>query len=319
MKLSIDKISITGHIKYDDLLESRLRMIGCRVTVNPAWNYRKCGFIPQSDGSNGIIQWEGTQTNIKGRYRLEFNPNKLSWQLESILSLMPKINHDLRTVRFTRMDLAVDIFEPFNSFEFNYKYGVKKRYFVGRDGQIESVYFGSNSSEKMVRCYDKAKEQGIEKDWTRVEVQIRKDILYSDLNDFTFNSAFDEFILSKHRTQQNFLDDKAIPIEYRALMLYLEQHPHYEGELGRVKKQKLNVYREMSKDEIDIKSALYVQVREIIEGIRILITGQSQQYRKVEDIFLSVRNEALNEMEESVSGFYIASKEIQKAGQEVFN
>lgn len=304
MKLSIDKLSFTGKIKYEDLLESTLRRMGCRVVMNPTYNYKYTGFMSQSDDSKAVIQWGGTQENIKGKYRIEFNPNKLSWQVEKVLSLMPKINMDYDRVTITRIDLAVDIFEPYENFEFLYKYGVKRRLYLGRNSLLESIYFGSNSSERMYRCYNKAKEQNVDRAWTRIELQLRKDIKLKDIQEYMFYDAFDELQVVRTSVQDNFIK---VPLEYRALMWYLKDNPQYEGELGRVKKENLNIYRKAERKEFSLSKELLENVERLLDEMRDLLRGKSEKFiKEYNDFAMNVLNKKAD--------FYKSTVDIEKEG-----
>lgn len=94
----------------------------------------------------------------------------------------------------SRLDFAVDVFDtnanPQQLIDlFNEGLARTRVRTVHPIGTVENgltVYFGSKSSERMVRAYDKAKEQKIEGErWTRIELQARKGraaALYRDMN-----------------------------------------------------------------------------------------------------------------------------------------
>lgn len=89
-------------------------------------------------------------------------------------------------LKFTRVDIACDIKEKdfFNQCYMacmtkNYKSKWKswtdltKRATGSNSLQGRTIYFGSRTSETFLRIYDKALEQGEEKDWTRVELEVK--------------------------------------------------------------------------------------------------------------------------------------------------
>lgn len=91
--------------------------------------------------------------------------------------------------RATRVDVAWDVLGSAASIgqlhaqvsaapEFVPKY--KTQYISSRSG--ETLTIGGRSSEKYVRVYDKAAEQGVKGDWIRVEVEVKGDYLRTNLD-----------------------------------------------------------------------------------------------------------------------------------------
>lgn len=90
-------------------------------------------------------------------------------------------------VRFTRIDLAIDLrdgeADPYDLHDAFTTGRVKThvrecqrtdqhtRYAVRKGA---TVYLGSRTSERYLRCYDKAAEQGVEGDWTRLELELKR-------------------------------------------------------------------------------------------------------------------------------------------------
>lgn len=90
-------------------------------------------------------------------------------------------------VRFTRIDLAIDFrdgeADPYDLHDAftagRVKTHVKEcqrtdqhtRHAVRKGA---TVYLGSRTSERFLRCYDKAAEQGVEGDWTRLELELKR-------------------------------------------------------------------------------------------------------------------------------------------------
>jgi len=83
----------------------------------------------------------------------------------------------------TRIDLAVDLFDSDVTVE-RWYYELFKAHGHNRQRSLEykrrkrgdTVTLGSRESDKYLRIYDKAKEQGLENDWVRVEVEAKGDI-----------------------------------------------------------------------------------------------------------------------------------------------
>lgn len=84
--------------------------------------------------------------------------------------------------KFTRIDLAIDVYgyglnvarlaEAFNDKKVvtGTSYGL---YYSGLRDTGDTLYVGANSAKKRLRIYDKAKEQGVDGDWKRIELQTR--------------------------------------------------------------------------------------------------------------------------------------------------
>lgn len=126
--------------------------------------------------------------------RIEFNPNKISEELNNyILELLTHLQY----CEYNRIDIALDFFgEDLSSYQIIDKKGRKSNYWLDGKGNLETKYIGAKDSDLRIRIYDKAKEQkkdGIEVNqyWWRIEAQIRNKKLENILN------AFDGIIIKK--------------------------------------------------------------------------------------------------------------------------
>ena len=90
-------------------------------------------------------------------------------------------------VRFTRLDLAIDVFNASaDAYDLHRAFvGGRVKTHVqecqrtdkhGKDAVRKgaTVYLGARTSERFLRCYDKAAEQGVEGDWTRLELELKR-------------------------------------------------------------------------------------------------------------------------------------------------
>lgn len=80
----------------------------------------------------------------------------------------------------TRIDLALDVFDSGFSvesvmlaYEFEHAMNRQKKTQFIRSSHGDTFYVGSRQSEKMLRVYDKAGEQGVEADWVRYEMEVK--------------------------------------------------------------------------------------------------------------------------------------------------
>ncbi len=128
------------------------------------------------------------------KFRLEFNPNNIKNELQK--KLLRTLLSYIKDVHFSRIDLAIDLFN-YNLYDYNIVdlNPRKKAYYYDRVGKLETCYFGSMSSNKFIRIYNKAVEQKIKDknfnesvDWWRVELQLRD--TYID----TYLTGFKDFL-----------------------------------------------------------------------------------------------------------------------------
>lgn len=304
MKLSVDRLSFTAGSKYDDLIRSLVIFNKGDLFQNFNGGYRYTGVVREGKNKKGspsmIIQWGGGNKMIDGRYRIEYNPNRRGNKINEFLEHIPAFSKDDDTFRVTRIDWAVDIAENFNELEINYLAGGKMNYHLGRDKQIETIYCGSPKSDTYKRIYDKAREQKVDRAWTRAETQMRGNWTLEELNKINFRDIFDdieigyktfngvmgEVVYRKGKMGEDIFE-KDIPLEYRALMLYLEIYPHYAGKLGRVKKEKLQKYRNMVKEYLPLNEYVNKNIDMYLQRIKQEIKGimwYDQNYKQVKKI-----------------------------------
>lgn len=113
------------------------------------------------------------------KIRIDFNPNhsmntKGGKWLKDTLDKLPNKH-------FSRVDIAFDIYNypKIQDYDF-WAYGMTKQSYYSRKQQIETKYWGSRSSQKQVRLYNKKVEQEKHhdimtniQDWWRLEFQFR--------------------------------------------------------------------------------------------------------------------------------------------------
>lgn len=95
--------------------------------------------------------WMLADLDGKPRGRVEFNPNKLTPRVASLIQIF-------ETDHVTRCDVALDYLGLDVRDAWFSRPRVKSAYHVGPGG-VESLYLGSRGSDRCVRVYDKALEQ----------------------------------------------------------------------------------------------------------------------------------------------------------------
>lgn len=171
--------------------------------------------------------------------RVDFNPNRMAdndipvkyWHtLDMILASLVGVR------RLSRIDIA---FDDFSSCMANYRYyksGIKRSIFE-RNGEIETIYYGSPLSGKQIRQYNKQRERlarGQRSDpWWRLELQLRTK--YVD----TAYSEIEEMLKWFKPMDWSYVEN----IQDRVTLIALDSYPELYSEFGSVKRAKINKYR----------------------------------------------------------------------------
>lgn len=182
---SIDRITLVGAIKQTRNSDGTIKDLSSIMQELLDSGMKGVEKLPKGwllrDRQNEQIAYIEYLSTDNTRGRIDFNPNKLSEYLQSTLKEF--ISLIFEDVKFSRIDVACDIFNiPEEAIEqYTIIKDVSTHTYRGRGGQLETHYWGSSSSEKQVRLYNKLKERkkkrfgvvkGIET-WWRFEAQLR--------------------------------------------------------------------------------------------------------------------------------------------------
>lgn len=208
---SIDKLTVLGTLKCKEYYFN---------LIDFAYTYPIPFFEKVIDTQFFTKSWRITDfgflqidiTTLK--FRLEFNPNKITSQLQK--KLLNTLLSYIKDVHFSRIDLAIDLYN-YNLYDYNIVdlNPRKKAYYYDRTGKLETCYFGSMSSNKFIRIYNKGVEQkvkdknfNIDVDWWRVELQLRD--TYIDTYLTGFKDFLDGILIFKYYFVENLsFTDKA--------------------------------------------------------------------------------------------------------------
>lgn len=208
---SIDKLTVLGTLKCKEYYFN---------LIDFAYTYPIPFFEKVIDTQFFTKSWRITDfgflqidiTTLK--FRLEFNPNKITSQLQK--KLLNTLLSYIKDVHFSRIDLAIDLYN-YNLYDYNIVdlNARKKAYYYDRTGKLETCYFGSMSSNKFIRIYNKGVEQkvkdknfNIDVDWWRVELQLRD--TYIDTYLTGFKDFLDGILIFKYYSVENLsFTDKA--------------------------------------------------------------------------------------------------------------
>lgn len=148
----------------------------------------KCDFQFMEKGRLGYkkaIMYKGVRILYDGNEEMgihvDASSSALAWATDILY--IPTIQGN---VKYTRIDIACDILDDdfyniisINTKSHNFKtkwrkwseiksYDTSSNYIIGR-----TIYFGSRTSSVFMRIYDKALEKKEDKDWTRIELEIK--------------------------------------------------------------------------------------------------------------------------------------------------
>ena len=253
---SIDRITIVGTLKKDIIyhghnqpffidFEQLMRLNegngNLKAVGNKGWK------LIDNFGEN--IAYIEISNFHENKGRIDFNPNKIN---EFLASSMKNFIHDLfLEPHFSRADIACDMIDVPDNFIIQYRVAdpISFRPIYGRSGKLETAYWGSRSSERQIRLYNKKLEQESKKKvvpkeietWWRLELQLRRGKA-SNWHDMVLES------LNSFASPHYLADD--VRVNDKIMLLGLLDNHHMWGELERKMKYKLrNILKEESKND----------------------------------------------------------------------
>lgn len=253
---SIDRITLVGAIKQTRNSDGTIKDLSSIMQELLDSGMKGVEKLPKGwllrDRQNEQIAYIEYLSTDNTRGRIDFNPNKLSEYLQSTLKEF--ISLIFEDVKFSRIDVACDIFNiPEEVIEqYTIIKDVSTHTYRGRGGQLETHYWGSSSSEKQVRLYNKLKERkkkrfgvvkGIET-WWRFEAQLR-----GKTTKEWFESVSE---LLSYFTSPCFIPLDVVGMEKITLISLLE-HPEFFKEISSrttISKYKTLVKRVVENDEL---------------------------------------------------------------------
>ena len=217
--VSVDRLTLVGH--YTNAIHAYIRREICTDDVSIGKRLYRYSFKPWF---GGLV--EVNPSSEGGQVRYDFNPNELRSTLDAIRFIRWMRDGELKTVRPTRIDVAIDYhdYEHLPSANWVDDLGRKSCVYRGRLGQLESIYFGSASSKRRIRIYDKALEQKEEGNWWRVEVQMR--LLPEDDWEEVMWQPF-EGVYAYHTNVSG------LSVQELAMLEYLERYPDASSRLDK--------------------------------------------------------------------------------------
>lgn len=207
--------------------------------------------------------------------RVDFNPNRMAdndipvkyWHtLDMILASLVGVR------KLSRIDIAFDDFSDRMANYRYYKPGVKKTIFE-RNGEMETIYYGSPLSDKQIRQYNKQRERLAKGErsnpWWRLELQLRTKFVD------TAHSEIEEMLKWFKPMEWDHVEN----LQDRMALVAMDVRPEFYGELSRYSKAKINKYRlnspvgELSKEFYNVfndkKNDLKLQINKYLADYQI--------------------------------------------------
>lgn len=179
-QVSIDRITVSGNIKKQ---YQELQNIANYLGID--WQLENGAFRLMRNYDNGDTENVGyfvENSYQRNSWRLDFNPNKLADEEKD--EMIRAVNL-LTEIHFTRLDVAFDVFNNELGMKHRiYRPNVSEREYGLFKGQwqkdIQTIYYGSPSSEQQIRQYNKLVEQQKKQmpipdeisSWMRLELQL---------------------------------------------------------------------------------------------------------------------------------------------------
>lgn len=189
---SIDKLCVLGNFKNKCNYEILLKYCYQNLRFKPKYinnQFYQNSFLIED---LGFLQFD----RVNNSFRFEFNPNHIKTLVDK--EIVNTILGFFTNFHFSRLDIALDLYN-YNLYEYNIVdlSPRKKAYYYDRVGKLETCYFGAMGSDKFIRIYNKAREQKVDLDWWRVELQLRDkniDIYLNDSKDFLEDVYFFKYV-----------------------------------------------------------------------------------------------------------------------------
>lgn len=252
---SIDRITVVGKLKKYLWVRDDLQVI--ELDFEQVWQiFESQGFAEQR--GQGWVLLDKYGENIayaekvkydKEKGRIDFNPTKIGQFLSEDLKHF--IHRIFDSPHFSRADVACDILDLPDDFVRQYRIvdPVSFKPIYGASGELETAYWGSRSSERQVRMYNKKLEQMKKRKivpkeietWWRLEVQLRRDKATNWFN------IMNESLLSFSST--NYMPDYLSGIEKAVIVGLMNDQNLWSGLARNTKYKYRNLLKDIANDD----------------------------------------------------------------------
>lgn len=251
VKISIDRLTIVGdfpteifeRLSRQWLTFSFIRTSGAGFEVLDYSNCRVDDFgNPHDEVPPEQVAYFEVPRFQKDKIRIDFNPNH-SMETPAGQWLLKEVIAKIQNKHYSRCDIAFDIY---NDSEIQYyqvwRWGMTKKFFYGKNGELQTVYFGARSSERQIRLYNKKIEQeqrhgrivNVDSLW-RLEMQLRGSKIENYVQEV--KEMLEEFYLPDWESGEN--------INHKMIIYALTHEPNFYGQLSQRTKQR---YKKLIRD-----------------------------------------------------------------------
>lgn len=290
VKISIDRLTIVGDFltEYFEKLSRKwlnLPFIEVSGSGFKVLDYSNCKVDDFGNPHEEIPPEQVAYFEVpkfqKDKIRIDFNPNH-SMDTPAGQWLLREVIAKIQNKHYSRCDVAFDIY---NDSEIQYyqvwRWGITKKFFYGKNGELQTVYFGARSSERQIRLYNKKIEQeqrhgrvvNVDSLW-RLEMQLRGSKIENYVQEV--KEMLEEFYLPDWESESN--------INHKMIIYALTHEPSFYGQLSpRTKQRYKKLIREAKKSNrvSKVLAKEFVNQFDILEGT---LQKMMQRYhaRKVE-------------------------------------
>lgn len=259
-KISFDSMTIVGDLAKDKA-EYMADLLGNSPFVQ-LWDCMTHKFKGQVFTNKVYIEHDRFKADAWDRrnFRIEFNPNKLA--SDEMAWIKDKILIALSNIGFTRLDLAFDFEEDLSDYFVMNDTSVKKVFYYGRSGKVETKYFGRRDSDRHIRIYNKKQERKdiadidlqIENFW-RFEIELKRTLVDE------WKNCFDDFSVLKPAwaTVEN--------INEQAMIYFLL---HEESKWGSLSKNTKYKYKKIMKEisDVDLTDLMKMSLKKVENNLQ---------------------------------------------------
>mgnify|MGYP003228010640 CR=1 FL=1 len=269
---SIDRITLVGKVKQTRNSDGTIKDLGSMMqdaVDSGLGGVKKLpkGWILRDRHSEQIAYVEYIDFD-ETRGRIDFNPNKLSEFIQSTLKQFIFIIFE--DVKFSRIDATCDMLNIPDEVVEQYTIvkDVTSRTYRSRGGQLETNYWGTRSTGRQVRLYNKLKERRKKREfvdkevesWWRFEAELR-------------GHSSEEWIESVSELLSCFTSPRFIPLDIvgmeKITLISLLEHPELFKEIGsrqtKTKYKKL-IKRVVENDELN--KAMFEQFKKDVTKLQ---------------------------------------------------
>lgn len=323
VKISIDRLTIVGDFPtkiFERVVQQWLNYSFIRLSGNgyEVLDYSNCKFDdfgnPHDEVPPEQVAYFEVPKFQKNKIRIDFNPNHSmntpagQWLLREVIS-------KIQNKHYSRCDIAFDLYDlPEIQYYQVWRWGMTKKFFYGKNGELQTVYFGARSSERQIRLYNKKVEQeqrhgrivNVNSLW-RLEMQLRGSKIESYVQEV--REMLENFYLPDWDHEENL---------NRQMMIYaLVHNPEFYSKASRASKQryrKMICEAEKSNRISEILAQEFIRQFDLLEGT---LQEMMQRYhaRNVEVKEISHERESekySRELISRVKNLYKTEKSYQK-------